>query len=517
MSDPDFREESVTNADGLPSDDSDEECGEQDVDAERIEQRGGGQAPAGRSYESLTQHAKRLEAIVDSSSDPIVLKDLAGRYQFVNDAAADYVGLPKSDIVGSTDPELFGEPGREIRRYEKAVMETETDRTFEVTLPGEDGDERVFENRASPYYDPDGELAGTFAICKDVTERKVRDQTLESQRNALATLNRINEVVRAVISVLIGEANREEIEQAVCDRIVESDLYEVAWVGQPNAATGEIRGLVGAGIDDSIRSLVDGIDVSEDSDEAVAKAYHTGETQVVARFGDEAWSAASDLRQDSIVDQSDRSGIAVPIRYGDTTYGVLAVESTRPSAFSDREADAFDVLGELIGFAINAVMNRRLALSDTVVELEFELDDPNSVYVALSEQLGCSLRLEGMATGPDGSLVFYDTMWGADPEELIALAAEWDTVESVRLVSQHEDEYLLEFTVSGSSFVLTLSEYGAKTSEAITERGTARVVAELPPDTDVREVVEQVREEYPSAELVAKREREREVHTAREF
>lgn len=474
-------------------------------------------SPAKPDYESVSQHAQQLEAIVDSSTEPIVVKDLDGRYQFLNQAAAEYVGHSKSEAVGTTDEELFGETGRQIRRHEAQVIETETNQTFEVTLPGEDGEERVFENRTSPYYDPDGELAGTFSICKDVTERKLQDQTLESQRNALATLNRINEVVREVIRVLIGEATREEIERAVCDRIVESDLYEVAWVGQPNATAGEIQGLVGAGVDDEILALIDNIDVDENSDEAVSKAYHTGQSQIVTRFGDETWSSAGDPDSETVTDRSDRSGIAVPIQYGDTIYGVLAVESTRPSAFSEREADAFDVLGELIGFAINAVMNRRLALSDTVVELEFEFDDPSSVYVSITDQLNCSLRLEGMAAGPDGSLVFYDTMWGADPEELIDLATEWENVENVRLVSEHEDEYLLEFTIAGSSVVLTLSEYGAKTNAAITERGTCRIVAELPPEADVREVVERVREEYPSLELTAKREREREVHTAREF
>ena len=469
------------------------------------------------TLEGVCPDARRLETIVDSSADPIVLKDLDGRYQFLNEAAAEYVGRSKADIVGTIDEELFGEAGREMRRQEVKVLETETNRTFEVVLPGDDGDERVFENRTSPYYDPAGELAGTFSICEDVTERKVRDRTLESQRNALVTLNRINEVVREVIRALLGGANREEIERAVCDRIVDSDLYEVAWVGQPNSASGKVSGLVGAGLDDEIRRLVDSIDVNDASDEAVAKAYRTGETQTVSRFGDESWSSAGDPRRQSVVDRSDRSGIAVPVRYGDTTYAVLAVESSRPSAFSQREADAFDVLGELIGFAINAVMNRRLALSDTVVELEFELDEPNSPYAAASAQLGCSIRLEGMAAGPNGSLVFYNTLWGADPEEFIDLTTEWDAVESARLVSEHDEAYLLEFTVSGSSVVIMLSEYGVKTNAAITEDGTTRIVAEVPPETDVRKIVERIREEYPTVELIAKREREREVHTAREF
>ncbi len=461
------------------------------------------------------EYARLLEAIVESHTDALIVKDLEGRYRFANAAAADFLGCDPADVVGKTDAEFFDEESaRSLRERELRVLDRETAGTFEERLPTDDS-ERVFQTTCSPYYDADGRLAGTVLIYRDVTARRVRERILESQRDELATLDRINEVVHEVIRTLIGEPTREEIERTVCDRLVESELYHVAWVAEPVPATGGVTGVVGAGLDDEVRDLIADVDVREDSDEPFLRAYYSGQHQIVQDIPDA--DAIDERLRAEVVDRGTRSAIAVPIRYGNTTYGVLTVGSTRLSAFSEREADAFDVLGEVIGFAIGAVKHRRLALSDTVVEVELRVTDADSFFVALADELDCRVRLDGMTAGPEGSLLFYDAVSGADPDAVLAFAAEWETVEDARVVSDGGEETLFEFTVSGSSLVLTLSEYGANTTEAVSEAGEARVVAELPADVDVRGVVERVRAEFPGLELAAKRETERDLQTAREF
>ncbi|WP_135825518.1 bacterio-opsin activator domain-containing protein [Halorussus ruber] len=461
------------------------------------------------------EYTRRLEAAVETTTDAIFIKDTDGRYLFANGAAGSVLGVEADDAVGQTDEEVFGEDAAaELCEREREVLDTETERTFEVVLPVGD-DERVFEATCSPYYDAEGDLAGTVCIYRDVTDQRVRERRLEDQRDELETFDRINEVAQEVVQILIGEPTRDEITRAVCDHLVETELYQVAWVGEPSPNGSRMTNVVGAGLDDQTRDLIESIDASEDSEEPVPRAYYDGETHVVQSVSDD--ESLPEQRREDILERGDRSGIAVPIRYGDTTYGVLSVGSDRLSAFSEREAAAFDVLGEVIGFAIGAVKHRRLALSDTVVELEFRLTDADSFYVAVSDALDCRLSLEGMAAGPEGTLLFYDTLTGADPEELLERTDEWDAVEDARLVSDGDDESLIEFTVSGSSLALTLSEYGANTKTAVSENGEATVVAELPADADVRSVVERVRTKFPDVELVAKRETERELRTPRDF
>ncbi|USZ75251.1 PAS domain-containing protein [Halorussus vallis] len=457
---------------------------------------------------------RRLEAIVESDDAAIVVKDAEGRYLFANRAAAEFVGRAESEMLGATDEELFGpEAARDLRERERAVLETEERRTDEERLPVADG-ERVFETTCSPYYGPDGDLAGTFSVCRDVTERHERERQLRRQRDALATFDRINRVVCGVVVDLIGEATREELERTVCDRIVDSELYRTAWIADLDPCADEVRDLVGAGLDERTPDLVGDFDASENAENPVVRAFRTGEPAVIGNVADDS---SSGRNRRGILDRESGSAVAVPVRYGDATYGVLVVESDRAMAFGERESDAFATLGEVVGFAINAVKHRRLALSDAVVELEFRVAGRESVSVDLSERLGCHLRLEGTTAGTDGTLVFYQSLRGADPAAVREYAADCDAIERMRVVSDRGNEHLLEFVAAERSFVVTLSEYGARTTEAVTENGESRVVAELPAAADVREVVEGVRNAYSGVELLAKRECEREVRTASEF
>ena len=49
-----------------------------------------------------------LRAVVEGITDPVYVKDVEGRYLLANSAMAASVGRPSSDVVGSTDGDLFG-------------------------------------------------------------------------------------------------------------------------------------------------------------------------------------------------------------------------------------------------------------------------------------------------------------------------------------------------------------------------------------------------------------------------
>ncbi|TKX82680.1 histidine kinase, partial [Halorubrum sp. SS5] len=61
----------------------------------------------------------------------------------------------------------------EMAEYEVSPTFPETDR------------EATFSTQRYPYYDADGDLAGTFAICRNVTDRKERERELERYERAI--------------------------------------------------------------------------------------------------------------------------------------------------------------------------------------------------------------------------------------------------------------------------------------------------------------------------------------------
>src|SRR5207302_9467499 len=69
---------------------------------------------ARQAEQALRGSRDLLQEIIESSSDAIVAKDLAGRYVLINSSAARLLGRPASEIVGRDDAALF--PDRKSTR-----------------------------------------------------------------------------------------------------------------------------------------------------------------------------------------------------------------------------------------------------------------------------------------------------------------------------------------------------------------------------------------------------------------
>jgi hypothetical protein len=362
---------------------------------------------------------------------------------------------------------------------------------------------------------------GLVVYLHDVTDRRDLEGTVADRDAELGRLNRINAIIQEIIRELVGATTREEIEATVCERLAASELYEFTWIGERNPTGDRVAHRTAAGDSEGIVDLVvEGGDAPDAPDPPEHAVMRSGETRIVRQLVDDG-TVPEAIRRVAFA-RGLQSAIAVPLRYGTTTYGVLGVYATRPDAFSERERESLETLGVATGFVINAARQRNLLLSDTVVELTFRVTDPDDFLVAASARLDCSLAVEGVVPLAEGTLLCYVGIEGATPGDVLAMADGRGGVEGGRSVHETaEDEAtvggLVELTVSGASPLLSLTERGATVRTATFEDGVGRLVAELAPDEDVREVVEAVAEAFTGTELLAKRERQRAVETAQEF
>ncbi|MDS0473429.1 bacterio-opsin activator domain-containing protein [Natrinema sp. 1APR25-10V2] len=350
---------------------------------------------------------------------------------------------------------------------------------------------------------------------RDITDRKELEREREDREAELARLDRINDIIQQIIRDLVGATTREEVERMVCERLAATDLYEFTWIGDREMTGDQVAPRTAAGEYDGILDLV----IEGGADAATGPEYtamQTGETRIVRHLVDDE-SVPEPVRREAFA-RGLQSSIAVPLRYGDTTYGVVGVYATRPDAFSEREQESLETLGVATGFVINATRQRNLLLSDTVIELSFRLTDPDVFFVAASAQLDCTLVVEGIVPLDEASLLCYVRIEGADPDPLLEMVEPRDGVDAGRVVHTATDEGgFVEITVSASSAALVLVTHAAPIRTAEFDRGTGLIVAELAPSGDVREVVEALGEAFPQSELLSKREHERPVETAQEF
>ncbi|MGE5837145.1 MAG: PAS domain S-box protein [Acidobacteriota bacterium] len=151
-----------------------------------------------------------LAAIVESSDDVILSKDLVGTIRSFNKAAERMLGYTAAEIVGQSilkvvPPELRHEEqeildrirlGRVIEHYE-TVRVTKDGRRVDVSLT------------VSPIRGPSGEVVGASSIARDITEQKraalERERLLHNERAARTEAERANRVKDDFVAMVSHE------------------------------------------------------------------------------------------------------------------------------------------------------------------------------------------------------------------------------------------------------------------------------------------------------------------------
>jgi len=332
-----------------------------------------------------------------------------------------------------------------------------------------------------------------------IAERRARRRELERRRDELERLNQLNALVEEIIRSLVGAATRDEIERTVCDALGDSEFYVDAWVVDRGAEPGRVVRRAG-----SDGTGVAGTAVAEAGAGPVRAALEDGTPSTVPDLATD--ERVPDPLRERAVEDGARSCLVAPLSYADTVFGALVVHAPSTDAFSDRETTAFETLGRVVGFVINATNNRRLLLGNTAVEVEFALGPSDAWFTALSRRLGCTVAVGGVVPTEMGSLLEYATVEGAPTDAVRTALAETPAVEEARVLADADDRCSLECTVPAEETGLrVIAEHGASLRTARAVDGTGTMTARFPSAGPAREAATAIEERFEGAELLAKR------------
>ncbi len=453
-----------------------------------------------------TEHLQRYETLVETMSDGVYMTDENHNVRMVNGAAEAELGFDPGSFEG-LDARCFGNDDvvRKARAQREEMLEQDRSvGTVEGTLMTASGEEVPVENRFSLLPLSDGEFAGTVGVVRDITERKESERRLRSQRDELETLNRINELVQETIGALATAVTAEDIEEAVCKRLGGSSLYRFAFTGvrRPGKSFVDPKAWAGEGA-----QYLSEVEIPTDPDhEAAGPAAKTFETGEVTVTHDVESDPLFEPFREPALEHGFRSVAVIPFRHRTVTHGMLAVYADRPGAFSDREIKAFEVLGEMVGFAISATQNRQLIESGSPIEMTLELDEPATFFGTVSGQLDCTCRLLGSAKASGGGRLHYVAVT-APPADVRALADDPDTPTpaSLRQVTANDDHAVFEARVQ-PSVTSVLFDSGVKPMMVEAAGGEVTVEAAAPRGFDLRELTERLDDRFGGVTLAAKRE-----------
>lgn len=146
-------------------------------------------------------------------------------------------------------------------------------------------------------------------------------------------------------------------------------------------------------------------------------------------------------------------------------------------------------------------------LSGPMVSLEFAVTNESLPFVWVASEGGRATLERLVPRGAETYDEFFSVRDVA-PDRVVETTERSPDV-SARTLARYDDGGLVKFTVDTVCPVVSLAEQGAVPRLAEGVDGVGYVHAEVPPSEDPRAVTEAFLEEYPSAELCAKREHNR--------
>lgn len=132
------------------------------------------------------QSEQRFRQFLDAAHDMIVMKDMGGRYLFVNREAAAMLGKSPEDFIGRTDPDVLpAKLARRIIAADREVMEEKrhVSRKESLIIGGR---KHSLDTVRFPLFDYKGDVAGVASISRDMTERESLQQELISSERLAA-------------------------------------------------------------------------------------------------------------------------------------------------------------------------------------------------------------------------------------------------------------------------------------------------------------------------------------------
>lgn len=173
-----------------------------------------------RAEAQLDRSRQQLQAIIDNTTALIYLKDIKGRFIFVNRQFETLFNISKTDVSGKNDYDVFPrEMADSIILNDQKVVETNSPLEVEENVPHNDGIHTYISTKF-PLFDTFGSLYGICGVSTDISDRKKAEdllknyskkleQTVESRTNELEIAKKQAEAANHAKSAFLANMSHE--------------------------------------------------------------------------------------------------------------------------------------------------------------------------------------------------------------------------------------------------------------------------------------------------------------------
>jgi len=344
-------------------------------------------------------------------------------------------------------------------------------------------------------------------------ELRKREREFQEHNRRLRRLDRLNEIIRDIDGAVVRADTIAGTSQEVCDRLVASEWFDFAWIGDRDLSTDEITPQAWAGAEQGYLDAVSFAPGAEDAEPSI-RTINTGEpthvSSVAEDLGTGEWRKAALSREFDAV-------VSVPLEYEGVTYGMLSAYGDPPAAIDEMTRAVLAELGETIANAMNAVEAKQSLLADSGIEVKLRFEEPDDVMARLARDTSCHVQFRSVVPLADDSTRVYFTAADVPADRITEFGQRSVAIREIRTITERGSTNLFEAEVAGESIASTLVAQGAGLESVTVDGRGMSVVVDLPADADVRSFLEGVRSRYPDVELLGRKRHEQPERTRAGF
>lgn len=343
------------------------------------------------------------QLITSQARDIILLMHRDGRIIEANEAAVEVYGYPHEELIRMNISELRSPNSRE--EMQRQMQQADADGIlFETYHKRKDGS--LFPVEVSSRGTTIDGKRVLLSIIRDITERKRVEERLRKANRSLIVLSRCNDA-------LMHAADESELLRDICQIIVETGGYHMAWVGYAEQdAEKTVRPAACWGDDDG---YLDAIRITWDDGETgrgpSGSAIRSGRPSICRNimtapsFG--PWREHAARRGFCSV-------IAIPLITENRNLGILNIYSTEQDAFDEAEAEMLVDLAGNLAYGISSLR----AHSERAYAQE-ALHESENMYRAIFENTGTAMIIIEEDTSISLVNLEFENLFGYSKDEIV--------------------------------------------------------------------------------------------------
>jgi PAS domain S-box-containing protein len=197
--------------------------------------RVGAEIEFAETRKTLLEKDRKLKSVIDAIPHPIFYKDIEGRYEGINKAFINAVGLKEDEIIGKKT--IRADRQNKSAAHDKEILSETNQVTYESSQLTSTGEEKQFLMTKSSILDENGEIGGIAGAAMDITNLKIAEKELkESEEKFRRLFSSANDAIFIMKDGVFIDCNERTLEIFACERddIIGKLPYEFSPELQPD-------------------------------------------------------------------------------------------------------------------------------------------------------------------------------------------------------------------------------------------------------------------------------------------